>query len=381
MFSIAASHTLLALALVALLLSGEKLRLPRFWPALCAWFVLTLVSLALSPDPAHGLPQVRKFYVYLTLLVCFSLLRELTLVRRLLLAIAAAGSLDAARGLVQFANKVSAARAAGQPFYEFYVADRITGFASHWMTFGGKMMVAFLVLGAFLLFAGRASKHRVWFWLLCLAAVGSALVLNWTRSIWGAAAVGALYLIWNWKRWWVAAAPVALLAGFLAAPGPLRTRVVSVFEPQQQTDSNEHRRVCRRVGYRMIQAHPWFGIGPKQVEVEFKSYLPPDVVRLPRGWYGHLHNIYVHYAAELGVPALLALLWMLGQTLYDYARALRRLPPGPGDRRFILHAGIAVVLATLVAGFWEVNLGDSEVLGLFLAIVSSGYVAVEQANA
>ena len=42
----------------------------------------------------------------------------------------------------------------------------------------------------------------------------------------------------------------------------------------------------------------------------------------------------------------------------------------------ILQAVIAVVVATLIGGVFEVNLGDSEVLTLFLAIVSLGYAAI-----
>ena len=68
-----------------------------------------------------------------------------------------------------------------------------------------------------------------------------------------------------------------------------------------------------------------------------------DIPRpLPRGWYGHLHNIYLQYAAERGVPALVFLLWMIGKMLIDFARALRSgaLPP---ECRYIVHGAIAVI--------------------------------------
>src|SRR5688572_1025031 len=103
LFSIAVSQILLALALIALLLSGEKLRLPPIWLPLALFLLATLVSLALSPDPAGGLPQVRKIYVYSMLLAAFSLLRDMTVIRRLILCWAAGGALVAARGLVQYA--------------------------------------------------------------------------------------------------------------------------------------------------------------------------------------------------------------------------------------------------------------------------------------
>jgi putative inorganic carbon (HCO3(-)) transporter len=58
LFSIAASQTLLALALAALLFSGAKLRLPPIWLPLGLFLLGTVVSLIFSSDPAAGLPQI-----------------------------------------------------------------------------------------------------------------------------------------------------------------------------------------------------------------------------------------------------------------------------------------------------------------------------------
>jgi O-antigen ligase len=126
----------------------------------------------------------------------------------------------------------------------------------------------------------------------------------------------------------------------------------------------------------MIKAHPIFGLGPEQVGVQFNRYVPSDIPRpLPEGWYGHLHNIYIHYAAERGVPTMLMLVWLLVKILFDFLVTIRRLPPGPSDARFLLHGAVAVVLAIMIAGVFELNLGDSEVLTMFLVAVGCGYAA------
>jgi len=130
----------------------------------------------------------------------------------------------------------------------------------------------------------------------------------------------------------------------------------------------------------MIKAHPWFGLGPEQVGRQFDAYVPPDIRRpLPHGWYGHLHNIYMQYAAERGVPALLFLLWLIGKMLADFGRALwaGRLSE---DRRYVVHAAIAVIGAILAEGFFEHNLGDSEVLTMFLIVTSMAYTTIRRAE-
>ncbi len=377
MIGIAPSQILLALAFAALLASGEKLRLPRMKIALGLFMLGTVISLAFSQNPAAGLPQIRKFYVFLELLVIFSLLRNVEMVRLLFLSWAGIGAVTAVRGFVQFAAKVQEAHRLGRDFYDFYVGERITGFTSHWNTYSAEEMFALIMLLAFLFFAPGARK-RLWFWLLCAALIAVAIVLGETRGIWIALAVAVLYLAWFWKRWMVIVAPALMLLGILVSPHAVQERFTSIFKPKD-VDSNQFRVVTWRTGLRMVQAHPWLGLGPEGPKLHFDEYVPADIPRpLPAGWYGHLHNIYLHYAAERGIPTMLVLLWLLIQILVDFWRGLRVLPPGPGNRRFLLHAGIAAVLATMAEGFVELNLGDSEVLTMFLVVVACGYLALEK---
>jgi O-antigen ligase len=251
---------------------------------------------------------------------------------------------------------------------------------SHWMTFGGHMMITLLLLAAFLFWAEEPKRPR-WAWIACSILIASALFAGGTRSIWLASAFAGSYLLWSWKKWTVVLVPAAVGLALLIGPGFLKQRFASMWQPHGEVDSNEHRRVSWRTGLRMIQAHPFFGLGPEHVKLQFQQYVPEDVKKLPEGWYGHLHNIYLHYAAERGIPTLLALLWMLGMMLRDFWKALRKIPAGPSDARFILQGAIATILAILIGGVFEHNLGDSEVLVLFLAIVSCGYLAVEAVNA
>ncbi len=376
LFSIAASQILLALALAALLLSGGRLRLPRIWLPLGLFLLGTLISLAFSPDPAAGLPQVRKIFVFTTLLVVFSTLREMRIIRWLFLCWAGAGALISLRGFVQFGRKVQEAHAAGRSFYEYYIAERITGFMSHWMTFGGQEMIALLMTAAFLFFACIARK-RLLVWVLCAFLMAGALLLGFTRGIWLASMGAGLYLLWFWKRWLALALPVLLLLIALLSPGSIGERFTSLLKPGK-VDSNQHRVVTWRTGLEMIRAHPWFGLGPEEVKLQFNRYVPPDIPRpLPEGWYGHLHNIYLQYAAERGIPTMLLMLWLLGEILYDCLRRVWRLPPERSDLKFVLHGAVAVVLAVMIAGIFEYNLGDSEVLTMFLVVVGCAYSAME----
>jgi O-antigen ligase len=382
--SIAVSQILLAIALGVLLLSGLPLRWPRIAVPLALFLGWTLVSLAFSPDPGLGLPQVRKMLVFGMLLIVYSSIRTFGEAKWLLAAWIVVGTATAGRGLAQFAGDMARFQASGGgaahvDFYHFYIADRIRGFMSHWMTFSGQELFVLLLAAACLLF-GPNVKKRLWILLPCAGAIGVALVLSQTRSIWIAAVAAGFYLLWEWNKRAAMAMPVVLLLGLAAAPGAVRQRARSIVQPQTQTDSNQHRIVCWRTGWQMIKAHPVVGVGPEEISRRplFDSYVPADIRwPLPEGWYGHLHNIYIHYAAERGIPASVLMTAALLLALYDFRRAARSLPPGRSDRRMLLEAAIACVIGTMVSGVFELNLGDSEVLTMFLAIVCLGYLAAD----
>jgi putative inorganic carbon (HCO3(-)) transporter len=197
-----------------------------------------------------------------------------------------------------------------------------------------------------------------------------ALVLTLTRGPWIGAAAGAVYLVWHWRRLALLALPVLAVAGFLMAPATVRERVASIARPNSQLDSNQHRMLVWRTGLEIIKAHPWFGAGPEQIAPQFDSYIPADFPRpLPPGWRQHLHNVYLQYAAERGIPTLLIFLWLVGKVVCDFWRAAARQPAA----RAVLHGSIAAIVAILVAGVFEHNLGDSEVLQMFLSVIAMGY--------
>jgi O-antigen ligase len=373
--SIAGFEILLGLAILALLATRAQWRWPPVTLAVCLWVLGTFVSAAASGQFHAAYPQFKKLYLFAMLFVVATALRKVGEIRWLVCGWALGASLSAAWGMVQFTRKYEAAQAAHANFYLAYVAARITGFMGHWMTFSGHMMMALLLIGA-LVFFGDSRKAVGWL-IAAGVLIAAALLAAFTRSMWLGALGGGVYLVWNWRRWVVLAIPVLMAILLLINPFGLRERAESAVRPHGEVDSNEHRVVTRRIGYQMIRAHPWLGLGPEEVGPHVMQYIPADVkLPLPEGYYGHLHNIYVHYAAERGIPAMLALLWMVGQALFDFARALRRLPAG-AEARWVLHGAIAVIIAVLLSGFYELNLGDSEVLGMFLAVIACGYVAID----
>lgn len=372
--SVAAFEILMGLALLAVLVTPECRRRWRWPPILLPflfWVSLTAASVLASEHALSSFSQLKKFYVYLMLFLVYAVIRRAKEIQWLAIVWVAATAASAAWSGVQLSGSFSG--------YAEYINARATGFMGHWMTFGGEMMMALLLIAAFALLSSRRSWPRgvsMGVFVLAGSLVTFGLLASYTRSMWLGALVGSVYVVWIWRRWMVLLIPVAASLILLANPLDVRQRAISAFRPQGDMDSNQFRVVAREIGWEMIKAHPWLGVGPGQVGPQHEQYIPASVSRpLPSGFYGHLHNVYIHYAAERGVPALLALLWLIGKALADFLRWLWRAT-ADDELRWILHAAVAITLAVMVSGWYELNLSDSEVLGMFLAVMGCGYSAL-----
>jgi len=357
--SIAASQILLGLALALFLSLKEKLEWPVGMGWAAAFLGLTLVAALVSGDARSALPQIKKLYLWTLLPLGATLLTRGFPLGAIVWPVCLVAGASALWSFWEYYSKWQAAIAAHQDFYLAYVADRITGFMSHWMTFGAHMMIAFSLAGAVLLFTRQSLLRRVGLVAL-LGVFGVAILLGQTRSIWLGVGCSAAVLMACWRPWSLLSLPVGVVLIYLVAPGAIRSRMESIVRPHGEVDSNAHREVTREVGWRMIAAHPVLGLGPEGPGKHFREYLTAERAAkpLPDGYYGHLHNLYLQYAAERGLPALLCFFVFVGLNVRSWMRR-------PSAIRYFALAAMAGLAAS---GLFEHNLGDSEVLTLFLAL-------------
>ena len=122
-----------------------------------------------------------------------------------------------------------------------------------------------------------------------------------------------------------------------------------------------------RMGKHMVQDHPLMGVGPEMVERVYPQYRDPMAVKETNP---HLHNNPVQIAAERGLPALAAWLWFVIAAMWGLWRQLRA-----GTAKALSAAGLAAMIAMLVAGQFEYNFGDSEFLMLLLGLITLPWAA------
>ncbi|MBV9494258.1 MAG: O-antigen ligase family protein [Acidobacteria bacterium] len=241
---------------------------------------------------------------------------------------------------------------------------RITGPAVHVMTFSGLILPVALVFAVLWLY----DKRNLWL-SFGLGVTSLALLLTFTRSVWigWLAAITLLIVLRRPKLLaWLAPAFVWFL---ILMPMPLFTRLMSTFDTRQS--SNLDRIRMAEAGVEIIRDYPLLGVGPANIKEVYPLYRRPDA---PRFRIPHLHNNVIQIWAERGVVALAAYLIFLALFLRECARAWR------GEQRKFAEIGVAVCTALTIAGLFEFNFGDTEVLFLMLDVFALVIAFTEKAS-
>jgi O-antigen ligase len=347
-FSIAIAQIFLTIAFLCwlgtLIVGRERFEAPAFFWPLAIYALATLVSAAFSYDPRASFVDSKQLVLFILIPITYRFVsgsRGLTLMS----VVVTCAAVSAAFGIFQY----------GILHYD-HLGQRPQGTLGHYMTYSGLLMLAIAIAGARVLF-GRAD--RTWA-ALVIPALCVAVALSFSRSaqVGVCAAIALLFALKDFRLF--ALAPVAAMVFFAVAPAQISQRFVSMFNQKDPTRLD--RIAMIHEGERMIAAHPLTGVGPNMVMPLYAQYRGDEAVNKINP---HLHNVPLQIAAERGLPALAIWLWFIVAVVRDLWQRFRL-----GEQAFLAAAALACVTALLTAGLFEYNFGDSEVLMLFLIVIT-----------
>lgn len=376
------------LAVVTLIrLADPAMRARHRWPLLvpiAVFVVLSFVSAALAADRVDALRSLRPLYLVALFFIAVNGFDSSAAIRRalrwLFVAVAVASLYAVAQtvictsslavpGWVEWAMKIRLERCRVTGIEPF----RAKGFFSIYMTLGGSLVVALALLSGTLALGARPVPSR-----LAFPAVAGvvALALTYARNAW-VGLVAALIVVAGLSRRWLWLAPVAVAAAVaVLAPTPLRAKIVSIFDPSSPSVSE--RLYFWEAGRRMLRDAPFLGLGPGGVRRHYPAYKDPGARRPGTS---HLHNNVVQIAAERGLLGLAAWVAIWVTFIVKGARIFTALPGERRDERALVGGSLAAVVGFLVAGVFEYNFGDSEVIGLVWIVMAFPFVVERELGA
>jgi O-antigen ligase len=351
MVSISASQIMLGIAfilwIIYLIKSKQKISFPGFFWALLAYSLLSLVSCIFSDNPKVSLIDSRELLLFLIVPMVYTGFQKIKDIKIANLAFLASGLVSILFSFFIF-------------IFKYTPGERISGFMGHYMTQAGLLLLFATMALSTLIFSNDRIRY-IWGGAFVFSSI--ALVLTLTRNAWIGLVVSAFVLLLLYRPKLVAVIPVILALIFLISPRNIKERALSVFSLKSY--SNAIRIEYLKTGWEIIKEYPLFGTGPDTVDVIFQN--PKYDLSKDARNNVHLHSNIIQIAAERGLFTLLSWLIFISWAFISLLKMTKNKQPllFPFSA-----AALASVLAIFAAGFFEYNFGDSEVVTLFLYIIT-----------
>jgi O-antigen ligase len=344
--------------LVLLVKEGARPAFPAFFWPLLVFAGLTLIASALSVNPAMSFVNSRKLLLYLIIPIVMTAAAAASARARTVQALLASGFISVAYSIVYFVFKA-------QP------GERIQGFMGHYMTQAGLLLLFLCAAMSFILF--RRDRTR-WLWAAAFILASFCLALTYTRSAWIGFVLALALLLLLFRPAALILVPVVVGLFAVAAPQPMKKRALSIFSVDNY--GNKLRFEYVGAGLKIIRDFPLHGTGPDTVDMVFQD--PKYGLSSEARRNVHLHSDIIQIAAERGMPALLAWLAFVGWAFASLVGLLKNRDPAVFP---YAAAGTAALVAFFAAGLFEYNFGDSEVVVLFLYLITLPFAARTGAKA
>lgn len=319
-------------------------------------FVLAcLVGVAGSPDISESYKSLKRLLEILIFFWAVNCIESEELRERLSLLLIASAALST---LIAF-------YAAWENGISHYY--RAEGTMSTYMTFAGLLMLSILVASGKLIFAPKENK---WIY-IAFVMIAACLMLTFTRQAWLGVLAGGVFLIWFRKKSLLWLLPIILVSVFVVSPATIQYRIKTL------TDLNDPNLKSRlalwKGGWLVFKDHPLTGCGFKCIDAVNQNYPDPTgIIKKHRG----LHNNFVQLAVDTGLFGLLS--WLSIWVVY-FMTLYRKWVSTQMDFAFRrdLMGSAAAVFGFLVAGFFETNFYDAEVIMLLYFIIALPFTGTQ----
>ena len=327
--------------------------------AAMVWLAALAIAALAGEDPAGSMHRVTKGFLLAIVPLAAYHGRDPRLARRAIAVLFASAAFATVFALAKFAMQGGA----------FPV--RVRGAVGHPLTYGGQAMLLAILAGAILL----RSRDRRW-----MAAASALLLLlapallgSYTRSAWIGTLVGFAVVIGFTRARWLPALAGTVFVLVLVMPGGYRDRALSVFHPHSVW--NRERIILWDAGWRMFRDHPVTGIGLEDLKPWVARYRSPEAHEPP---HGHMHNVYLQVLVTMGVVGFAAFVYLVTSLWRTAARRLR-VDARAGDAdplgMALRIATVAALAGFLVAGLFEWNFGDEELLDFLFTLIGLAWAA------
>lgn len=328
-------------------------RTPVDLPAL-GWFAALALSTFFALDREGSLHRLPKAFFPLLVPLAATRARDLRIGRT-----AVATLLVSALGASIFGIVLWLLHGAG-------FQSRARGAVGHYMTFAGQLLLITCVAGGIALAARR--RWRLLGAVVALVGI-LAIACTFTRGAWVGLGVALIVMVALLRPKLLPALAIVAVLAMVLSPAPFRQRAMSILDPRDR--SSLERTYMWRAGVHMFFDHPLTGVGLQDLKPIYERYRVPEANESV----GHLHSVPIQIAATLGLVGIAAFAWLVVGLFRAAAGGLAEDRHRRGLAVGLRVGATAALAGFLVAGLFEWNMGDEELLYLLFSLVGVAWAA------
>ena len=234
------------------------------------------------------------------------------------------------------------------------------GTMSHIFTFSALLMMVGLMAFARLILS---RQRNIWLYASSFV-IAICLTLTLTRQIWVGMFCGLALLVFVRKKMLIIAFPILLAVAFFLSPPFIQERIQSIAD--LKSESTQLRLQMWAAGLDVIKDYPVTGCGYKCLYLVHDQYTQHPILQ---EYYYNLHSNIFQITVDSGLMGLGAWLGLWIAYFIAIYRKFRQ-PSRHTPPQWILGGSAAAVLSFLIAGLFETNFYDSEVVMVLYFIMA-----------
>lgn len=348
--------TVLALQLIVFSVIKKKWpETPKYFKYFLIYILFSLVSTVFSIDRAESLSDNKEFFVFLLIPIFLIVLSTRKRLEFSLLTVLVSAVFSALLGI-----GISVYRGISLDF-------RLKGLTSHWMTYSGLLMFAFIFFVVYLFYEKRLRVKLVLGGGLLIIFI--AILLSLTRSVWVGIFISVgIFIIYYKPKILYAAVPVVVVLVFIL-PSSVKDRVTSIFDMHNET--NRDRFYMYKTGLHIFKEYPLTGVGAANVGKVYDKFKPVEATLSNP----HLHNNFLQELAERGIFAFLGL---VAAFVSIFIFLVKRIKNSIEFEKVAATGVLFAFLGFMVAGLFEYNFGDTEIKFILFYFLSIPFLQLSE---
>jgi len=247
----------------------------------------------------------------------------------------------------------------------FWYRYGVHGSLSNLMTYAQILMLISCMGLSMVIFNPPRSRVMIW---IGLAFMGLAILLTLNRQSWLGLFLAITFLLFNKKKAFSLMPVFFAILVFLLGPQTLKDRIKTMTDLKDY--SVNERFLMWQAGWDILKDHPLTGCGFKCQFVIADQYPEHPILQK----YTHMHNSPVQVAVDTGIIGLAAWISIWICFFMSLRRQLKNIPESSSEYAIALGSGAAVI-AFLVAGMFENNFYDSEIIVLMYFIMALPFIS------